>query len=177
MSKSIIPADAEFDFLSLTHAMRLFLYYYAQKPDIDWACKEAGIAKVTYTKTWMPQKRFREAWNSVVRGDVVDVIRAHAADQAGRSFERIIELRDQKQNLRVSLEAAKTSLRAVRDPTFASQLNVTKDIGANWRRVLMDLAPPIHALSQGDIIEAEDWKVLEKEPLLLEGGEMESGDS
>ena len=162
--------------------MRLFLYYYAIKPDIDEACKQAGVARVTYTKTWLRQKRFRDAWNAVVRGDVIDTIRAHASDQAARSFGRIIELRDQNKNLRVSLEAAKTSLRAVRDPTFASQLNVTRDVGANWMRVLQDLAPQIHALSQGDIVDAEDWEIITHqngvlpEPLLLEDKESEDGE-
>jgi len=54
----------------------------------------------------------------------------------------------------------------VRDPTFASRVEVTRDIGENWRRLLTQLLPEIQGLASGDIVDAEDWHVVE--PVLIE---------
>ena len=161
MVKAIIPSlEAGLD--TLTPAQRLFLFYYAQCPDDKWACKQAGCSILTLKKYWRWQPAFGQAWDAIIRGEVLDVIKSHAADQAGKSFARIMELRDQESNLRVSLDAAKACLRAISDPTFQAHVTVTKDIGANWRRVLMSLAPDIKELSEGNIVDAADWKVLDE---------------
>jgi len=174
MTKSIVPVDWDEGLGVLTPAQRLFLFYYAQCPDVKWACEQAGCSPLTVQKVWKRQPTFVTAWNMVIRGEVTEVIRKAAADQAAKSFARIIELRDQDSNLRVALDAAQASLRAVRDPTFASRVEVTRDIGENWRRLLTQLLPEIQGLASGDIVEAEDWRVVE--PMLLKSGNGEESE-
>ena len=168
MTTHIIPKDWEEGLTALTPTQRLFLFYYAQIPNIEWACEQTGCSPVSVKKKWKYQEGFAKAWAMVIRGEVTDTIRAAAKDQAGKSFARIIELRDQVKNPRVALDAAKACLRAVEDPTFASRVTVTKDIGENWRRVLMSLMPEIRALSEGEIIDAEDWWEVEEDQKLIE---------
>lgn len=174
-TKHIVPKDWDDDITALTPTQRLFLFYYAQKPSIEWACEQASCSPLTVKKKWKYDPTFARAWGMIIRGEVTDVIKAAAKDQAGQSFARIVELRDQDSNPRVALDAAKACLRAIEDPTFASRVQVTKDIGSNWARVLSQLLPEIKGLAQGDIVDAEDWwEVIEEgEPALLEDG---SGD-
>ena len=162
MTKHIIPQNWDEGLTALTPAQRLFLFYYAQCPDIKWACEQAGCAVITVKKTWKQQPTFAKAWASIIRGEVTDIIRAAARDEAGKSFARIVELRDQTKNPRVALDSAKTCLRAIEDPTFANRIHVTKDIGENWKRVLASLMPEIRALSEGTIVEAEDWAIINR---------------
>jgi len=119
---------------------------------------------MTVRKKWLPRKAFKAAFNDVIRGEVTEVIKARARDEAGKSFARIIELRDQNSNPRVALDAAKACLRAIEDPTFQSHVKVTRDIGANWRRVLSDMMSEVKRITSGDIVDAEDWHYVEELP-------------
>ena len=63
--------------------------------------------------------------------------------------------------MRVSLAASKLLLQAMADPTFQNKMEITRDVGANWMRVFKTISPALEGVAKGEIVEAEDWQLLE----------------
>jgi len=160
-TKAIIPVDETMDLTALTPAQRLFLFYYAQCPDLEWAAEQAGVSPTTVRYTWSKNALFKAWWDRVVRTEVTDLIKSKAKEEAARSLARLIELRDQDKNMRVSLAASKLLLQAMADPTFQNKMEITRDVGANWMRVFKTISPALEGVAKGEIVEAADWQLLE----------------
>jgi len=160
-AKAIVPVDETMDLTALTPAQRLFLFYYAQCPDLEWAAEQAGVSPATVKYTWSKNALFKAWWDRVVRTEVTELIKSKAKEEAARSLARLIELRDQDQNKRVALAASKLLLQAMADPTFQNKMEITRDVGANWMRVFKTISPALEGVAKGEIVEAEDWQLLE----------------
>lgn len=139
------PTDAYWP--NLTLGQQKFILGFMQHRDLEKALESADIQRSTYQHNWANQDEFRAVFEYYQR-NMVETIKRAAVEEGMRSFSTIVDLRDQNDDRRVQLQAAKTLLEMMTYPTL------TKEHDSRLSNAYMILAkqvvlPTVEQMRQG----------------------------